>query len=94
MWAYIGVAWLLGAAIASQQGWAATESATAGGIVALLTYLALCWFRPYKPCPSCRGDDRDRDGEGNYRRFTCWRCQGAKDYPRIGARLMGKGRDR
>jgi len=93
MWA-VAAAFIVGLAWATSNGMAGQEAAAVGAGAALGVYLALCWWRPWKPCPSCRGDDRDRDGAGNYRRFECWRCHGAKDYPRIGARLLGRGRDR
>lgn len=92
MWAVLIASWLSGAVLAIQWGWDSTQTFAAGSVAALGVYLLLCLFRPYKPCPSCSGDDRLRDGEGNYRRFECWRCGGARDYPRIGARLMGRGR--
>lgn len=90
MWAALGVVAVLVFVLATGGGLGRDAAAITSGVAALLAYLALCWWRPFKPCPSCGGDPRDRDSEGNYRRFACWRCGGAKDYPRVGARLMGR----
>lgn len=62
------------------------------GAVLLVLYLVWCWVLPFKPCPSCGGNDKISDRQGNYVRYTCWRCKGARDYPRIGARLLRRHR--
>ena len=67
-------------------------SSTGWIAAAALAYLATCVVWPYARCPWCRGV-RTRNAGSWYRlRSECWLC-GSSRYRRLGARLIGRGRD-
>lgn len=57
-------------------------------------YLLWCAAYPLAPCPWCGGRKTRGDGKGHYRlRRTCRVCHG-EPWRRVGARLIGAGRQR
>ncbi len=58
----------------------------------LVFYLGWCALYPYSSCWRCKGRTRVGDGRGNYRNRRACRVCGGAPYRRLGARLIGRGR--
>lgn len=91
----LAAAFLVAVLVGGRAGWDISHIAAATAAMWPLLYLASCARWPHRECPwpwcPKRSPTAGNRG-GSYRRRRACRVCGSRDYVRLGARLIGRGR--
>lgn len=66
----------------------------AAAVAAAVVYAVSLRLRPWWPCRACRGTGKTRDRIWKAAHGTCARCGGRGRRPRLGIRILQRGRAR